>query len=361
MKKLLGISVLAALSACSASKQTIEDTTPLNKAVVINAKGTVNGYVFPDYAFTQSVHTETEKRVIAMDGQYDSWMSRKMFGDLKDTVIFRIDKNLRWVLLQQNDEKKYMECPLGGCNFSILAQFDKNQDNNNEDQFDYKPDEASECKLSLTKNTFSVKATGQKRQIAGYATREYKGTWLMEYKDDKGNIDRNTLNLVFWNTEPTATMNEAWKIHGEATKAYLAKVKQGNNPMAKYLPDSIFMALSAFSGDTSKNDQKWTNDITRELAKAEGYPMSIKTEWYLDRKACLQAQPEKKALDWSNPLEAMKKTASDYAGKQAKKMFMPNPKEPIFRYIYDVTSVDIKPVHDSVFEVPAGFKLVTRE
>ena len=361
MKKLFIISLFATLSACGATQKTVEDTTPLNKTVVFNAKGTVNGYVFPDYNFTQAVFTRSDKRTIAMDGEYDSWMARNFFGELKDTVIFRIDKNLRWVLMQQKDEKKYLECPLSGCNFSILTQFDNNQDNNNDDQFDYKPDEEAECKLTLSKNTFSLKATGQKRQIAGYWTREYKGTWLVEYKDDKGRIDKNTLNLVFWNTEPTVTMNESWKINGEATKAYLAKVKQGNNPLAKYLPDSIFMALSAFSGDTSKQDQTWTNNITRELAKAEGYPMSIKTEWYLDRQACPQAQPQKKSLDWSNPLQALQDSASEYAGKQAKKMFLPNPNEPIFRYVYDVTSVDIKDVRDSVFEVPAGFKLVSRE
>jgi hypothetical protein len=98
MKKLLGISVLAVLSACGATKQTIEDNTPMNKTVVFNAKGTMNGFVFPDYTFTQSVYTQAEKRTIAMNGQYDSWMSRQLLGELKDTVIFRMDKNLRWVL-----------------------------------------------------------------------------------------------------------------------------------------------------------------------------------------------------------------------------------------------------------------------
>jgi hypothetical protein len=361
MKKLLCIAMLAALSACSTPKQAVVDTTPEHQTVVFAAKGTVNGYVLPDFTFTQSVYTQKDRRVIAMDGQYDSWMARKVFGELKDTVIFRMDKDLRWILLRQKDQKQYLECPLEGCKFSVLAQFDKKQDSNNEDQFDYNPDAETECRLDLAKNSFSVKATGQKRQIAGYLTREYKGTWLIEYKDAKGRKDKNTLNIVFWNTDPTNAMTEAWAIDGAATKTYLAKVKHGNNPLAKYLPDSIFMALSAFSGDTSKKDQKWQNTITRELAKAQGYPMSIKTEWYLDRNACPEAKPAEKALDWSNPLAAMKESASKYAGKQAQKMFMPNPKEPIFRYIYDVTSVDIKPVHDSVFEVPAGYKLVTRE
>jgi hypothetical protein len=42
-------------------------------------------------------------------------------------------------------------------------------------------------------------------------------------------------------------------------------------------------------------------------------------------------------------------------------MFMPDPDQPIFRYVYDVTGADIKPVHDSAFDVPVGYKLVTRE
>ena len=292
MKKILWVLLIALLSACGATKQTVEDTTPLNKTVVFSAKGVVNGFVFPDFNFEQQVYTRGDRRTIAMSGEYDSWTARQFFGELKDTVIFRMDKNLRWVLLEQKDDKKYLECPLAGCDFNVLAQFDKNQDNNNEDQFDYAPEQSNECKLVLSRNTFSVKATGQKRQVAGYWAKEYKGTWLVEYKDDKGLVDKNTLNLVIWNTEPTKKMNEVRNINGQATNAYLTKVKQGRNPLAKYIPDNLFMALSAFSGDTSKKNKTWQSRIASELAKAKGYSMSINTVWYLDRKACADAKPE---------------------------------------------------------------------
>ncbi len=362
MKKSFVVLMVASLTACgTATKQSVEDNSPQNKTVVFNAKGVVNGAVLPDYTFTQTVFTQEDKRVIAMDGEYGSWMARKFFGDLKDTTIFRMDKNLRWVLLQQKDDKKYIECPLAGCGFNILAQLGQGQDDDDDEQFDYDPDGAVDCKLTLAENTFSVNATGQKRELAGYMSKEYKGTWLIEYKDEKGRVDRNRLNLVFWNTEPTATMQESWQINGKATQAYLAKVKQSHNPLAMYLPDKLFMALSAFSGDTSKKDQNWQDPVTRELAKAEGYPMSIKVEWYLEQKACPKPAVAKGALDWSNPLAALKETASEGIGKQAKKMFMPSANEPVFRYIYDVTNVEIKAVRDSVFEVPAGFELVTRE
>lgn len=358
MKTFLTICAISlTIAACSTTPKLV-DNTPKHKTVVFNAKGTINGYVLPDYKFDQKVYTRNDKRTISVKGEYESFMARNFLGEINDTVIFSLDKNLRWVLF---DGKKYIECPLSGCASNILSQFDKKQDGNNEDQFNYDPNEKAECSTTMSKNSFTVKATGQKRKIAEYWTKEYKAKWQIEYRDKKGRIDKNTLNLVFWNTVPTKTMQEAWKINAAATKSYLSKIKRENNPLAKYLPDSVFMALSAFSGDTSKKNKKWTNSVARKLAKAKGYPMSIKTEWYLNRKACPQPKPEKKSLDWSNPFAAIKDSVSNYTSKQAKKMFLPNPKEPIFRYIYDVTSINVEQAHDSVFQVPAGYQLSTRE
>jgi len=184
----------------------------------------------------------------------------------------------------------------------------------------------------------------------------------MEYKDDKGRIDTNKLSIFFWNTQPSANMKKAWVIHEEATKAYRSKVKSENNTLAALIPDDIFSSLSAFSGDTAKTNKKWNNSVTRELAKAKGYPMSIKMEWYLDRKTCVDEAAKKDSkLDWSNPLAALKETSSNMLSKQAEKIFMPNPKKPIFRYVYEVTDIQVKLIHDSVFEIPAGFTLATRE
>jgi len=63
--------------------------------------------------------------------------------------------------------------------------------------------------------------------------------------------------------------------------------------------------LSAFSGDTSKQNKQWNNSVSQNLATAKGYP--------------------------------------------------------IFHYIYEINSVAIQPVHDSIFEIPKGYQLVTNE
>lgn len=364
MYKILTVLLLTSLYGCS-QKQVAVDNSPQHPTAVINAKGVINGYVLPDSTFTQIVYTRSDRRSIVNDMKYDSWVSRSFLGDADDTTIFRMDKNLRWTLFQNDESKKYIECPLGGCSFASLLQFDNKQDNNNEDQFDYAPDDESDedsCPTQIVKNTFKVTATGKERVISGYNTKEYRAKWLVQYKDDKGRVDTNKLNIVFWNTDPTASMKKVWKIHDEATVAYRKKIKTANNALAKLIPDDIFLALSAFSGDTAKNNKKWNNKVTRELAKAKGYPMSIKLEWYLDRKACIdKATAKNSKLDWSNPLDAITESASNMVGKQAEKMFLPDPREPIFRYVYEITGLSVKPVHDSVFEIPAGFTLATRE
>jgi len=106
--------------------------------------------------------------------------------------------------------------------------------------------------FNTEKNSFTVKATGKKRIIAGQPTREYRAKWTIIHQDKKGRKDTNILNLVYWNTKPSKTMQQAWAVNERATRNYLKKVKKENNLLAKFLPDSVFMALSAFSGDTSK-------------------------------------------------------------------------------------------------------------
>ncbi len=347
------------LVGCATTQPEKIDTTPKSPTVVLKASGVVSGMILPDSTFEQLVYTRNDKRRISDKHKYDSWVASKLLGGGGDnTVIYRMDKNLSWTLL----DKKYLECPLSGCNKNILALLSPSED---EEEFQYDPDEETGCQLSLSDNTFTVKETGQIRTISGYKTKEYNVTWKVEYKDESGKKDINTLRIVFWNTTPTAAIEDVWKINEEATRAYRKGAQKDNNPLSLLLSDRIFNALSAFSGDTSKANNEWNSSVSQKLATVKGYPISIKVDWYLDKKACLETQvaakPEKKGFDWSNPMGALQDSVEDFASKKAKKMFLPSPNEPIFHYIYEVNSVAIQPVHDSVFEIPAGYTLRTRE
>lgn len=358
MKK-IGLTIAVVLLAGCASKPEKIDTTPKNPTVVLKASGVVSGMILPDSTFEQLVYTRNDKRRISDKHKYDSWVAGKLLGGGNNTIIYRMDKNLSWTLF----DKKYLECPLSGCNTDILALFAGEEEE--EEEFQYDPAEDTGCQMSPSENKFTVTETGKTRIISGYETKEHHAIWQVEYKDENGRKDTSTLKIVFWNTVPTAAIEEVWKINEEATRAYRKGVQKDNNPLSLLLSDEIFDALSAFSGDTSKQ-KEWNNSVSQKLATAKGYPISIKVDWYLDKKACpeeaqVAEKAKKKGFNWSDPMGSLQDSVEGLAAKKVKSMFVPNPNEPIFHYIYEVNSVAIKPVHDSVFEIPAGYTLSTRE
>lgn len=359
MKKIGLTAAVVLLAGCATQPEKI-DTTPKNPTVILKASGVLSGIILPDSTFEQLVYTRNDKRRISDKHKYDSWVARKVLGGGDSTSIFRMDKNLSWIL----SDKKYLECPLNGCSTGVMALFETEHGNEDEEEFQYDPAEDTGCQLSPSANEFTVTETGKTRVISGYETKEYHAIWRVEYKDENGKKDTNTLNIVFWNTAPTAAIEDVWKINEEATRAYRKGIQQDSNPLSSLLSDKLFDALSAFSGDTSKQNKEWNNSVTQKLATAKGYPISIKVDWYLDKKACLETQvekAEKKGFDWSDPMGSLQSSVEEFASKKVKNMFVPSSNEPIFHYIYEINSVAIESVHDSVFEIPADYTLTTRE
>lgn len=363
MKNVTALFILILLTGC-ASEQPIVDNSMKNPTAVFTAKGAISGFVLPDSSFTEATYTREDRRRMSTKRQYDSWMAKQFFGNTSDTVIYRMDRNLLWTLVDNDGDKTYTECPLQGCAVSNIKKFDPKQNGSNkgEQPFDYDPNDKQEsaCPIHITQNSFKVTNTGKSRVISGHLSNEYRADWVVEYQDDKGRKDSNRLKMVFWNAQPNAEMKKVMAISEKADKTYRKKVKQDVSALAAMIPDDILLALSAFTGNTS--NKKWASKVASEMAKVKGYPMSTKVEWYLDRKACVEPQQAKKkeGFDWMNPLDSVSKTASNMASDKAAEMFLPNPDEPILLYQYEVTGASIKYEHDSIFDVPQGYKRVKK-
>ncbi|MBE9560893.1 MAG: hypothetical protein IMF15_08885 [Proteobacteria bacterium] len=365
MKKITGLLLLIVLTGC-AGKAPVVDNSDKNPTAVYRTKGSIAGFVLPDATFTEAVYTRDDRRLTSTKREYDSWMARQFFGNSNESVILRLDRDLRWTLLDDDGDKTYTECPLAGCAVASMKKFKDQQGKGNgkDQQFDYDPNDkkASACPVQLTQNSFKVTDTGKTRTIAGQQSKEYRADWVVEYKDGKGRKDRNQLKMVFWNAKPSAEMEKVWVVNAKADKAYLKKIKQDNNALAAVIPAEIFASLSVFAGDKVSNS-KLAKQIASEMKKVKGHPMSTTVEWYLDRKACVEPQKTKKktGFDWSNPIDSMSKTASDMASDKAAEMFLPNPNEPIFSYLTEVTEIGERYEHDSIFDVPAGYKRVSKK
>ncbi len=357
MKKLVSMAVCVGLAGCAATEE-IKDTTPKNTTSVLNAKFVIAGNVLPDSKGTQVVYTRGDRRRIADDHKYDSWIARKTIGNFATNDIARLDRNLIWKL---DDKKKtYVECPVAGCSYNILTELSKLE--GDDDYFQYDPADNQSCGSELSNYTFTVKDTGETRVLNGFNTQKYVVTWQVEYKDRQGRKDLNDIQMEFWTTTPTQDMTEAWRIHEDFQQGYISRVTDQGNPFGRFMSQQVYMALAAFTGDTDKN-KAWNTRIGNEMRKIKGYPVSIKLEWFIDSNMCPEAKEaeQQAAIDYTDPAAALGKLAGGFLKKKVAQKFTPSKHEPVLRYIYEVTDVSVQAVNDSVFELPAGYKMSNRQ
>ena len=102
------------------------------------------------------------------------------------------------------------------------------------------------------------------------------------------------------------------------------------------------------------------------MQKIKGYPILTQLAWNLDGNACAPKEDTKKASDSSSGsggLPSSKKglaagLAGMYAEKKAKDVAEEAASEPILKFTVEVKQLKLEPRHDSLFQVPPGFKQV---
>lgn len=344
------------------------DNTPLVETSVLSAKYVINGYILPDSHGEQTVYTLADRRRIDLNLTFDSWASRVLLDNTNTSMVARLDKNLSWDINRK--ENTYTECAISGCANSIWDSLKENppEEEGEEDLFD--PSAGESCNLTTSKFDFTVTDKKNSRTINGFQANQYTAQWLLVSSDEAGLADKHTVIMDFWMTVPTNSMKAAWDIHGEFQNNYLAKVVDNNNPLSKFFGEQIYKTVAMVSGDIKKQELNSSSPVVEKLNAIPGYPISIKLQWFMDKKSCPEAEEAKKSfsvsdIDMNDPLNSIKDLTGgffkDSADKAVKSYFMPDPKEPIFNYIYDVTSVNIKNEHLSVFDLPAGAKLINRK
>ena len=354
---LIAISSAALMAGCASNVQ--QDTSPKNPTSVLHATYSFNGAFVPDSSGKQTVYTRANMRRIDNALKHDSILMR--WANLDTSDIFRMDRKLLWLL--DNDERSYRECPLSGCLVSPL--FPDLVGNDSSEEEEYETYEDRQCKVTLAVNDFSVKETGNTRSIEGLEASEYVVRWQTKMEDEQGRADVNLLRFVFWTAPPTQAMNEAWRVHSEAMDNYLNAIDD-NEPLVRLLGRDGFKAIAAFTGDIEKTDGSAYGSWINELSKIEGYPLSIKMEWFQNNQACPKPEKIKSTdIDLTQGVDGLKVAAGNLLGnivnKKKAELLAAWEKEPKVRYIYEVNSIAEEPVHDSVFNVPTDYKIEDRQ
>jgi hypothetical protein len=366
MGLLLCVSVVSLLG-CS-SKSVEVDNTPLNPTLVLTANTAINGYALPDNTGSQTVYTRPTLRRIDTKINYESWIARKTLGNMSDSIIGMTEKNLSWRL--DHLKKTYVECPLYGCSENLWKLLNQNDDAANEEEEEYSANTPETCPMT-SKTVTNVVDKKVQREINGFLANQYQLQWTITNTDQQGRKDQHRVLMDFWMTSPTESMKAGWKINGEFQDNYLRVVGANDTPMGRMLGTKVYKSLAALSGDIEKN--KDMDMLNGKLAVLKGYPVSIKLEWFMESNTCPELaearnKPKEEAgpdIDFKYPVGSLGSFAGGLLKKKAKdavaKKIERDPTKPMIRYVYDVTSVTLEQKHDSVFMIPAKYKLTNRE
>lgn len=352
-----GLMAAAIVTLCGCATQ-IVDNSPSRPTSVVKAKTSIVGPYIPDSHGNQTVFTRPDMRRIHTKVEHDSFFMGWANFDTSD--IFRMDQKKLYVV--DHEDETYMECPISGCISKSLMDRMKETGKKSEDEERYQSYEERGCDMALASNKFDVKKTGKSRKFGGLDANEYTVEWKVEMKDKAGKTDMSRLNFVFWTTSPNAEMQQAWKTHRQAMDKYLAA--KGGDPLLRLLGEEGFEALAAFTGDIQKTDKRKYNAFTKKLATIEGYPLSIKAEWFQKSGGACEVSKEKSASKSSSPsdLAGMAKSMlGNFLEKKKDAIVAEWNKEPVVRYIYEITAVNQQAVKDSAFEVPKGYKMEDRQ
>lgn len=368
-KSLLTLAIgLIFVSGCATKKETI-DTTPKNPTVVLTANTAISGYILPDSTGTQTVYTRGTVRRIDNIWNRQNWVSRKVLGNVNETQIGFTEKNLSWHF--NNPKKTYIECPLFGCATNIWKQLTDEGTGEESEEESFSPNTSATCPLT-SKATFDVVDKKVSRQVNGFNASQYQLVWSVTNTDDKGRKDEHKIVMDFWMTAPDEGMKDAWRINDEFQNNYLKAVGANDSALGRFLGEQVYKPLAAISGDTEKNDTMKV--LNGKLSALKGYPISIKLDWYLaNGNTCPEALEKRNAkteadddqIDLKDPVGSLGSLAGGLLKNKAKaavaKKFERDPAKPLMRFVYDVTSVALEQRQDSVFMVPAGYKLTNRE
>ncbi|MBY6034110.1 hypothetical protein KUV59_13080 [Marinobacter daepoensis] len=360
---LLSAAVVAlGLAGCSTPK--VVDNTPLADTSVVKAKYIIGGYILPDSQGEQVTYTLADRRTIENTVEFDSWISRQIFGETHEADIARLDKNLQWQV--DHTRKNYVECPLKGCtDLSIWEQLENGETSEEEEVYD--PSGGDACQMTTSEFSFSVTPKDKDRVVNGFTADQFVAQWKMVSQDEQGHEDKHVMTMDFWMTQADPAMQDVWGINGQFQDNYLKAVADANNPLSKFFTDSVYKVVAMISGDIEKQELDSDSEVLKGLSQLEGYPVSIKLEWFADNQACQQqkqAASGSGGFDVSDPVGSLGKLAGNMlqtAAEDKAKDYMGYGKDkPVFTYIYDVTSAQVQPERASRFEVPANYKLENR-
>ncbi|MCB4755949.1 MAG: hypothetical protein LHV69_02785 [Elusimicrobia bacterium] len=221
----------------------------------------------------------------------------------------------------------------------------------------------------VVNSTFKVTPTNQSKTINGFPCREYKIDTEIEL-EELATKERSKTRLLqtLWTTPETPELKQLRKEEQALFQAYVKALGVEVSP-GKVDNMGTLMAVSLMGAD-EKEVRKTLAKVSDEMKKVKGETILSQADWYEEKEASStkgkkggEEVDEGAGVDTSGGVKgALGSFASKMAAKQVKKKMEASQKakegQPAFSVTSEIKSVSVKPVPDSSFEIPAGFKKV---
>jgi hypothetical protein len=221
--------------------------------------------------------------------------------------------------------------------------------------------------MRISRTSFDVKSTGQKRNINGFDTQQYTVAWLVTMQDTRKRQTVSTLSMDLWTSPVTPQMRQAFGVEESFNRAYVAGMPR-SKPAAtvqgtaqgatEILPADASRLMLGYLSNLSPADRAAFVRAGRQLEQIKGYPIQTKLEWSVDGNACAPKEGSQSSQR-SQPTDVAGQAAAALGGLFAsRKDDAKDSKKPILSFSTEVKSLKVEPVRDSVFSVPASYKRV---
>lgn len=339
-----------------ATKPVEPDNSPLNPTAVIERQVTNNGIkgFFP-FETTEKDYVRSNMRRDESTFKGTGTFSGFIVGTHAGTKITRIDRKLQWAL--DADKEEYTECPLKGC-VEPSHPSPRKGESAKQPEAQHEPG----CTMRIAHTSFTVTPTGKKKSINGFDTDQYQIAWVVSLRDKAARTTTSTLNLDIWTTPLTQPMRDAMATEAAYARAFSGSVPESGKP--QIIPaDAARLISSYIASSLNAGDYNAFLDAGRQLEKIKGYPILTNLAWNMAGNACAPKEAENKPSRSSPPTSSgglVSGLAGMFAEKKTEEAMKGGDNDPILSFTLEVKSLKVEPVRDSMFTVPANYKLVKK-
>ena len=279
-----------------------------------------------------------ESRTTKVSGGFGGALAGKPRASVEITLL---DEDLAWEL--DPVKRTYTERPI-----AMYAQAEVKTERRQSGPDQRKP-------YRIVKSELKVNRTGEKKDINGFACEEYVVTWEVVLEDtaSKGTVTQ-VMTTDLWNAPLTAQLKKAQAIEAEFNRGYAKKLGMALTPEET---DRLGAGmLTSIYGLDPKETSGKLEQVGKEIAKVEGYPVVTDVKWQMksDSAASKKPEPEPEPEESSTSLGGL-------IGKKIAQSIAPSkPKEGgiLFSSYHEVKSVSLDTVPETGFEIPDGYKKV---